>query len=619
MEGQYLIADIHGALTKSLFPTVTLWNRLEGRPRKDNFERALKAEVRDALWMLTKQWQMGEFEGDDAGWPIFAKLHMHMTEVTKYKPAGGPVELFEPDVPLEAKAEQLPVRLSWDQKKMRLDLRTQMGRQWRLMLSHASLGAYADRYLTRFTFVLPAQDEDGDYVYAHREAWQQYAALAGRCIDGGELYAQLTGSPPRPASTGIALDDPNDATKLDTLGNEFVKWFAALYYQPAQTTGSAWKPPYLEYEFACSAPQQGQEQVLAADEYYQGHLDWYSFNHDTGSAGLGAAVPSPPSPEATSTRSFIPAPVEFEGMPDTRWWALEDRKTNFGDVRPSTTDLAQLLLIEFGLVYANDWFLIPVRLPARTLARVGGLAVTNTFGERFWIEAAGKGTDQDWHRWSMFTLNVKGTQDVPADTSLFLPPAIAKAQEGAPQEEVYFIRDEMANMVWAIETVIPLVTGHGRSGKDAALEVQRYQERLVNESGPVAPLDYQAAISYLAMTTVPENWIPFVPVHVPGSSREVQLQRSRMLRIIEGDPAPPMKIPPRTTLVREGLDETPAQKYFVHEEEVPRSGVCVAQSFQRTRWTNGAAYVWLGARKQTGRGERSSGLAFDTIVDVKKA
>ena len=28
-------------------PTITLWNRLEGRPRTTDFERALKAEIRD--------------------------------------------------------------------------------------------------------------------------------------------------------------------------------------------------------------------------------------------------------------------------------------------------------------------------------------------------------------------------------------------------------------------------------------------------------------------------------------------------------------------------------------------------------------------------------------------
>jgi hypothetical protein len=118
------------------------------------------------------------------------------------------------------------------------------------------------------------------------------------------------------------------------------------------------------------------------------------------------------------------------------------------------------------------------------------------------------------------------------------------------------------------------------------------------------------------MTTVPEHWIPFVPVHVPGSNREIQLQRSRMLRMIEGDPLPPDKVPPRTMLIRQGLDETPRQPYFVHEEEVPRAGAVVSESFRRTRWTRGEAYVWLGVQKQVGRGERLSGLAFDSIVDT---
>ena len=621
MEGKFLVPDIKSALANKVLPTITLWNRLEGRPRKDDFDRALKAEVRDALWMLTKQWQMGEFQGDDAGWPIFAKIHMHTEQITKYKPATGVVESFQPSIPLEVKVEQLPLRLAWAKNKMRLDLRVQMGRQWRKMLIRASLDGYLAQYLAKYGFVLPVRDRKSDYIYAHRDAWQQYAAVAtsGNCIDGGELYLTLKGddsTPARPASTGISLAEPADEAKLDELGEDLVKWFSSLYYQPADAT-RAWKPSQLEYQFSCSSPGKGQEKVLSADEYYHGHLDWYSFDHDQASPGLGA--PSNPTADAEKsiTYSFIPAPVEFGGMPDTRWWALEDRKTNFGDVGPSTTDLAHVLLVEFGLIYANDWFVLPFRLPAGTLAKIEGMAVTNTFGERFWIEAAGKGSDQNWHRWTMFTLSVKGSQNLPADTSLFLPPAVAKIQEGDPQEEVYFIRDEMANMVWAIETVVPLVSGAGSSGKDVALETIRYHERMITEAGPVAVTDYQAPISYLAMTSVPENWIPFMPVHVPSSTREVQLQRSRMLRIIDGDPIGPEKIPPLTTMVREGLDNSIGKQYFVHEEEVPRSGICVTESFQRTRWTNGQAYVWLGARKQTGRGEHSSGLAFDVIINAK--
>jgi hypothetical protein len=133
----------------------------------------------------------------------------------------------------------------------------------------------------------------------------------------------------------------------------------------------------------------------------------------------------------------------------------------------------------------------------------------------------------------------------------------------------------------------------------------------------VPPPPFQAGIAYLAMTSVPEHFIPFVPVHVPGSVREIQLQRSRMLRIIDGDPLPPEKIPPRTTLIREGLDLPVKQPYFLHEEEVPRAGILITEAFRRTRSTNGEAYVWIGNKKQTGRGERSSGLAFDSIVATK--
>jgi hypothetical protein len=58
--------------------------------------------------------------------------------------------------------------------------------------------------------------------------------------------------------------------------------------------------------------------------------------------------------------------------------------------------------------------------------------------------------------------------------------------------------------------------------------------------------------------------------------------------------------------------------YYIHEEEVPRAGVRVVQSFQRTRWVNGEVFVWLGMHKKTGRGEGSSGLAFDQIKNVEK-
>lgn len=86
---------------------ITLWNRLEPRPRTDNFDRVLKAEIRDPLWMLTKQWQMGKFLGDDAGSPVYAQMYMAKTKLTKYAAGNNAAEVFDETVPLEAKVEKM--------------------------------------------------------------------------------------------------------------------------------------------------------------------------------------------------------------------------------------------------------------------------------------------------------------------------------------------------------------------------------------------------------------------------------------------------------------------------------------------------------------------------------
>ena len=266
---------------------------------------------------------------------------------------------------------------------------------------------------------------------------------------------------------------------------------------------------------------------------------------------------------------------------------------------------------------------VPCTVPAGSVLQLRGLAVTNVFGERTWVEAAGRGTGDDWQRWGMFLLHRRGDAGLPADTSLVVVPAAQKVLESPPLEEVLLVRDEVANMVWAVEKTIWLPTGEPGQGAEAARDLRAFLERdVARRLGGAPPPSLSAAenarIRYQVMNTVPEQWIPFVPVHVPGDIREIQLQRAALPRILSGDPQPP-KVQPRTALVREGLDRQPPAVYFLHEEEVPRAGVRVTQSFQRTRWRDGRAWVWLGARKQTGRGEAESGLAFDRLANVPDA
>src|SRR5262245_47395437 len=147
MDVKYVVPDLRTALVERLFPTVTVWNRLEGRPRRADFDRALKAEVRDPLWMLTKQWQIGEFKADDAGSPVLAKVRIRTAPVTKYQPKDGVTKPFEANVPLEAKVERGVLNWVWNGQKMRFDLRAQLGRQWRNMLRNAGLAAYESQFL----------------------------------------------------------------------------------------------------------------------------------------------------------------------------------------------------------------------------------------------------------------------------------------------------------------------------------------------------------------------------------------------------------------------------------------------------------------------------------------
>lgn len=622
MNNQLPTVQLHEFLDrKLLLPTLPLFNRLEGRPRTHDFDRALRAEVRDALWMLTRQWQLGEFKGDDAGTPVSSKLYVNRTMLNKYRPAQHATVAFDDSLPLETKVEQRRIPFAAGEVEISLDLRLLMGRQWVRLLSKNGFdsglkAAYIEHY--------PVHDPDPAnrpdvYYCATPQSWRKHAATAHRHVDGKKLYEDIVEDNGRHVIRVGA--DPGIQSDLIALGKRFVQWFDKLYYQPQDSNSDAWLPSKLEYQFACSAPVNGGDKVFAADAYYQGHLDWYNFSIDASTSNLGdaAAAPATNGNRSPIIRSFIPTPVQFDGMPNTRWWAFEEGRTNFGDIAPDTTDLNKLLLMEFGLVGANDWYLAPLTLPAGTIADIRGMAVKNVFGENFWITASGAGLDDSPDRWTMYSMDIIGSERRPADLSLMIVPTVPKVQEGKPIEAVDLVRDEVANMVWAIEQRVPAPGGISVPGLEAARDTVRLLQHIVAEStGPrPEPQPPAAALRYKIMSNVPENWIPFIATHEQGSIRQTRLQRGAMPRVLEGDPEGVQRIKPRTNLLRQGLDQEIKQSYFLDEEEVVRAGIAVTQSYQRTRWYNGQVYTWLGVRKRTGRGEAASDLRFDYLQPVK--
>ena len=569
-------------------PLIKGWNRLEGRPRAVEFERALRAEVRDALWFLTRQWQFGEFLGEDAGSPVDARTVLRATPLAHYAARGAGAAAYDRRVPLETRVESEPVPRD-------LPMHVSVSRHF-FGLIRSKPGLDPDALMPLYLAAYPLTEASLEgFVDADARAMLPLAAR--RTIDGGRLLTEIASGAHGTrvnAFSGLSASQRGD---LRQSGRELAQWFERLVGS-ADGAEDAWAPRFLEFQFACAAEAPGVPQtVLTADEYTTGHLDWYSFDVDDRPearlAREGGAAPELPAAEEAPL-SFLPAPVSFGGMPSSRYWEMEDRKTEFADIDANTTDVAKLLLTEFALVFGNDWCVIPYEVAVGTVCELRALLVTDDFGEKTLIRPAGRGLDDDWHRWTMFTMSAHRA-DGKADTRFFLPPALTKVMEGAVLEKTHFLRDEMANMVWAVEKIVSSALGTGADGYAVA--------RAAAGSPPPAPPRHATAapVRYVLGTEVPGNWIPFLPVHVPGSSRSVQLQRGRM---------PGAGRAPRGRVL-----SIPAP-YYVNEEEVPRSGKIVTRSYQRARWLDGSTFLWIGRRVTTGKGEGSSGLAFDQVVDA---
>ena len=94
-------------------PRVVAYNRVESEPRLQDFTRSLKAEIRDPLWMLTRQWQFGEFRGEDAASPVTARIaYQHKTIDRVAFQTGDDFGYNPADMPLEAAVERERIPLT---------------------------------------------------------------------------------------------------------------------------------------------------------------------------------------------------------------------------------------------------------------------------------------------------------------------------------------------------------------------------------------------------------------------------------------------------------------------------------------------------------------------------
>ena len=71
--------------------SITSWSRIEPRTSGTNIDVGYAARVHDPLWLLARQWQVGEFQGEDAGTPIVARWRARVKPMTRFH--AGPIPI----------------------------------------------------------------------------------------------------------------------------------------------------------------------------------------------------------------------------------------------------------------------------------------------------------------------------------------------------------------------------------------------------------------------------------------------------------------------------------------------------------------------------------------------
>ena len=565
--------------------SITSWIRLEPRCRDDDLCEAVQARIYDPLWLLARQWQTGEFQGEDTGTPVIARWRAVSAPLTRYR-AGVVAPNTQRNgahydvraLPLETLVERHPLAQSGEGS---VRLAVESGLHFLRMLDAQPLSrSYRQAFLAQCVLQTLV---DSEHAALDPETIAYCTLMAGRAPDARRLAAAArTDRAGLLARVDVAQAD---RAEVERTLDDWLAQRAAMFQQPQDDTADAWSAERLEYAFSVSGAPGGAETPLTAAQYAEGHLDWHSVDVDF-EINLGAAQDQASKP---LVRAVIPAPVSFRGAPAQRFWEMEDAAIDYGLLPAGPGDLPHLLLSEFATGFGNDWYVIPIELDVGTLTRTRSLVVTDSFGVQSLIAPVNQ-PGSAASGWSMFELSPiqreGGIARRPESNLFFLAPSLLRTIDSRPLEEVLFMRDEMANIAWAVEKVI-----------EGPVE-QRVMAG-ARADPPRAELEQPSAIPrYRLATQVPENWIPLLPQRVENSLR---LVRAAMLH------------PDGSNAMREAQGQllNARARLALFDEEIPRAGVRVTRQFERTRWIDGRTLLWVGLRKQVGRGEGSSALRFD--------
>jgi hypothetical protein len=518
--------------------SVTTWTRIEpdiltGDPQKD-LTSGIAAELADPLWLLGRQWQMGEWQGEDAGSPVSAQISASSYAIDSlvigpqtlaYQPTATPSDTL---VEHDGSPADLPMRASG---------------------GRAFLDALADNKLT--TYLTAAQSAFAFASPAPATVLERTLAAASG-VDGDKVLAA--------AQSGKIAQTLNitsaDSTNFTTALNAWLAWYAP---RATPAVNPAWQPDRLEYNFSMGASVKEGRLTLIAPEHHGGRIDWDTFTASP-FAPAGATLAKP----VVTALTAMPTLLQIPGVPSPWFWEVEDPTTDAARIEAGPSDTARLLLIEAALAFAPDWFLLALRLPVASLSAIDTLQITDTYGVTTIIRAADiVRPDPNFSLW-------KVTQGAAKLDYLLLPPPNISFVTGDPIEEVAIVRDEAANLAWAIHR-IPATPA---------------------EVIPPAASDDGDWI-YSPMTPLPDARVPLSLMELTAGRFLVESQ------LVNAPPNQPSALVPAGFQVR--------------DEEIPDEGLTVRRRYELGRTPDGVLHLWISRETASGARMPASGVRFDSL------
>ncbi|MCP4403229.1 MAG: hypothetical protein GY801_38715 [bacterium] len=371
--------------------------------------------------------------------------------------------------------------------------------------------------------------------------------------------------------------------------------------QPGKFRAKGWNPKRLEYSFSIKKD----DTELNAEEYFGNDLDWYNFDLvNTGNIN-----------EASESIAVKPTPVSFMGMPLARWWSLEDSQVDVGQIKRPHLNFLTELLMEFSFIYSNDWYVIPLKQKVGRIRRIDKFVVMDSFGI---VSRVNPVIDKTRNKqgWEVFTHTPQSKNEYSDGCVFYLPNRLYHALESEPIEKVNFFRDEMANLVWAVEQRYQDKDGNVINRNDEELDqipdqpkpslywdtqkntlVDRSQ--IEGEGEPGGRYIGPAAL-YQSKTPIPIHWIPYKPLQLDTEGQYI-LRRARTVKDLSKGPQ------------YKGVFLSESK--YVYEEEVPRTGIMLCRVFQLARDSDGRRFCWRSRKKRPDELHKSSGLRFDYLIE----